>query len=117
MAKEKLFANPKSQKEAITLLAAAGWSARDSQGRLVKDGKPLTMEYLYADKGAERWLTTYQEDLRKVGITLNLRLSSYETLLQLQGEHKFDLVSVGFIRTRSIDSTHRFRRGAPTDTC
>ncbi|MEQ1760180.1 MAG: extracellular solute-binding protein [Vicinamibacterales bacterium] len=94
---------------ALKLLAEAGWSSRDAQGRLVKDGRPLVAEYLYADKGAERWLTTYQEDLRKVGITLNLRLSSYETLLQLQGEHKFDLVSVGWVQGTFPDPEALYR--------
>ena len=51
---------------------------------------------MYADKGAERWLTIYQDDLRKVGITLNLRLVSGETLQQLEGEFNFDFASMGF---------------------
>ena len=28
---------------------------------------PLQIELMYADKGSERWLTIYQNDLRKVG--------------------------------------------------
>jgi len=91
--------NPKNQynpQEALKLLAEAGWSSRDSQGRLVKNGRPFVIEYLYADKGGERWLTIYQEDLRKVGITLNLRLTTGETLYQLTGEWRFDLASMGW---------------------
>jgi microcin C transport system substrate-binding protein len=93
--------NPKNTYDpaaAVKLLAEAGWSTRDAQGRLTKNGRPFEVEYLYGDKGSERWLTIYQEDLRRAGITLNLRLTSYETLLQLQGEHKFDLVSVGWVQ-------------------
>jgi microcin C transport system substrate-binding protein len=92
--------NPKNAYDpdtALKLLAEAGWSGRDSQGRLTKNGQPLSIELLYPDKGAERWLTVYQDDLRKVGIALNLRLISYETLLQLQGEWNFDLVSAGLV--------------------
>src|ERR1044072_4652108 len=66
--------NPKNlydPQQALKLLADAGWSTRDPQGRLTKNGRPFTVEYLYADKGSERWLTIYQEDLRKVGITFN----------------------------------------------
>jgi microcin C transport system substrate-binding protein len=91
--------NPKNAydpQQALNLLADAGWNSRDSQGRLVKNGKPFAFEYIYADKGAERWLTIYQDDLRKVGITLNLRLISYETLVQLVGEWRFDTTSAGF---------------------
>jgi len=89
--------NPYDPQQALKLLAEAGWGTRDSQGRLVKDGRPLTLEYLYADKGSERWLTVYQDDLRKAGITLNLRLISYETLLQLRGEWRFELASYGWV--------------------
>jgi microcin C transport system substrate-binding protein len=93
--------NPKNTYDpetALKLLADAGWNSRDAQGRLSKNGQPLSMEYLYSDKGSERWLTVYQDDLRKVGITLNLRLTSYETLLQLQGERNFDLISTGWVQ-------------------
>jgi microcin C transport system substrate-binding protein len=92
--------NPKNtydQQQALKLLSEAGYNSRDAQGRLVRNGKPLTMEYLYADKGAERWLTVYQDDLRKVGITLNLRLLSYETLVQLRYEWRFELASFGWV--------------------
>jgi microcin C transport system substrate-binding protein len=92
--------NPKNAydpQQALSLLSEAGWKTRDAQGRLVRNGQPFVTEYLYADKGAERWLTVYQDDLRKVGITLNLRLVSYETLLQLRGEFNFSLASVGWV--------------------
>ena len=91
--------NPKNAydpQQALKLLADAGWNSRDAQGRLSKNGQPLTIEYIYADKGSERWLTIYQDDLRKVGITLNLRLISYETLIQLTSEWKFDSAQMGW---------------------
>src|SRR5262249_12931091 len=89
--------NPKNEydpQQALNLLAEAGWKTRDAQGRLTKNGQPLTIEYIYADKGSERWLTIYQDDLRKVGIAFNLRLISGETLIQLTSEWKFDLASM-----------------------
>lgn len=89
--------NPYDPEQALSLLAEAGFNSRDAQGRLVRNGRPLTMEYMYADKGAERWLTVYQNDLRKVGITLNLRLISYETLLQLRYEWRFESASFGWV--------------------
>ena len=60
--------------QASKLLADAGWKDRDSQGRLTKNGQPLQVELLYDNQQSEPYLTTYQEDLRKVGISLNLRL-------------------------------------------
>jgi microcin C transport system substrate-binding protein len=84
---------------ALKLLSSAGWEARDNQGRLLKDGRPFTFELLYSDKGAEKWMTVYQDDLRKVGITMNLRLVTEETRFQLQMERKFDAVSAGWAAT------------------
>ena len=91
--------NPKNlynQQEALTLLADAGWKDRDAQGRLVKNGQPLSLEVLYGSKGNENWLTVYQEALRKVGIGLNLRLVTGETLFKLVMDRNFDMVSMAW---------------------
>ena len=91
--------NPKIQYDpqlALKLLAEAGWTSRDAQGRLVRNGQPLTMELMYANKISEPALTTYQEDLRKVGIGLNLRFLTPETMFQLMGDLKFDMISLGW---------------------
>lgn len=86
--------NPKNlydPQQALKLLADAGWNSRDSQGRLTKNGQPLQIELLYDDKGTEKWLTVYQEDLRKVGIGLNLRLVNPETEFKMLMQRQFDL--------------------------
>jgi ABC-type transport system substrate-binding protein len=95
--------NPNNEKirydpqKAVQLLAEAGWKDRDSSGRLVKNGRPLTFEVIYADKASsERILTPYQEELRKVGITLNLRLVTFETLVKLLDERTFDLCAIAY---------------------
>ncbi|MFN7917191.1 MAG: extracellular solute-binding protein [Vicinamibacterales bacterium] len=91
--------NPKNtfdQQAALALLAEAGWNSRDGQGRLVKNGQPLSLEILYASKGNETWLTVYQEALRKVGIGLNLRLVTGETLFKLVMDRNFDMVSMAW---------------------
>jgi microcin C transport system substrate-binding protein len=97
-----IYENPKNPKTAydpsagLKLLADAGWNTRDGQGRLVNAGRPLIIELLYADKGSERWMTIYQEDLRKAGITLNLRLVTGETLFKLLMQRKFDAVDMAW---------------------
>jgi microcin C transport system substrate-binding protein len=91
--------NPKNEyspETAMTLLAEAGWKERDAQGRLVRNGRPLTAELLYYSKTSEPAFTIYQEDLRKVGITLNLRLVTFETLGRLLDDRQFDLVYIGY---------------------
>ena len=97
-----IYANPSNPKMpydpkgALELLAAAGWKDRDGQGRLVRNGRPLTMELLYSDKQSEPWLTIYQEDLRKVGVGLNLRLVTSETFFSLVMQRRFDVAYMGW---------------------
>lgn len=89
--------NPYDPQAAVSLLAEAGWKDRDSQGRLTKNGKPLVLEMLYDAKSAERFLTVYQQDLQKVGITLNLRLITFETRVKLtHRQRQFELVYQGW---------------------
>ena len=91
-----IYENPNNPKvaydprEAFKLLAEAGWKDRDAQGRLTKNGQPLQVELLYARQVFEPWLTVYQEDLRKVGITLNLRLVTFETAFKLEMQRQFE---------------------------
>ena len=98
-----IYENPKNEKikydpeGALKLLAEAGWKDRDSQGRLVKNGAPLLLDVAYADKeAAERLLTPYQEDLRKVGINLNLKPTTFETLVKWLDDQNFNLLSIAY---------------------
>jgi microcin C transport system substrate-binding protein len=91
--------NPKNDYDpqgALKLLADAGWKDRDAQGRLTKNGQPLALELVYANKGQETWMTVYQEELRKVGIALNLRLVTPETSFKLMMDRNFTLAQAGW---------------------
>jgi len=94
-------ANPRNlcnPQEAFKLLEDAGWKDHDAQGRLVKGGKPLVLQLVH-DIGQERPVAVYQEDLRKVGITLELTAVSFETGVQLvRRDRQFDLAyrGIGF---------------------
>ena len=93
------FENPQNAKtpydpdQATKLLADAGWKDRDAQGRLTKNGQPLQIEMLYDNQQQEVYLTPYQDDLRKVGISLNLRLVTFETGFKLIMQRQFDMTS------------------------
>jgi microcin C transport system substrate-binding protein len=97
-----IYQNPDNPKmtfdpnRAMALFREAGWTERDAQGRLVKGGRPLTVEVLYATQDHEPFLTIYQEDLRRVGIGLNLRLVTPETMFQLVSQRQFDTVVIGW---------------------
>jgi microcin C transport system substrate-binding protein len=54
------------------------------------------MEILYADDASLRFFTIYQEDLQKLGINVNLKKVTFETLVKLLDERKFDLVNISY---------------------
>jgi len=97
-----IYENPNNEKirfdpqTAVRLLADAGWKDRNAQGQLVRNGVPLAVEVLYYSQASERFLTIYQEDLRRVGITLNLRYVTPETAFKLLDERQFGMFSVGY---------------------
>jgi microcin C transport system substrate-binding protein len=82
--------------QALKLLSQAGYTSRDSQGRLTRNGIPLAVELIYGQQDSEKYLTVYQEDLRKVGITLNLRLVTFETMVKLLDDRQFGMVSMAY---------------------
>lgn len=83
--------NKYDPQEALRLLTEVGWNSRDSQGRLVNNDVPLQIELLYTTKTFEPHLTVYQEDLRRVGITMNLRLITPETQFQMINQRRFQM--------------------------
>jgi microcin C transport system substrate-binding protein len=91
--------DPKNEydpQQALKLLADAGWNSRNNQGQLVKNGVPLQIELLYTSQTFEPHLTVYQEDLRNVGINLNLRLITPETQFQMVNERKFQMAHLAW---------------------
>lgn len=97
-----IYENPNNEKvkydpqRGVQLLAEAGWKERNSRGQLIKNGTPMTLEVLYYDRASERFFTIFQEDLRKVGITLNLRYVTPETAFKMLDEFQFDMFSVAY---------------------
>lgn len=77
------------------LLAEAGWRTRNAQGILVKDGKPFVVE-MGIPKPIERFLTPYQQELRKAGIDLQLKFQDPNTLWRNAMERNFSLFFVNW---------------------
>jgi len=92
------YANPGNEviefdlETAQQLLGEAGWTERGRDGVLVKDGRRLELELTYSNSVAERFLTVYQEDCRKVGVQLNLELINWATSYKaVHGDRNFQL--------------------------
>ncbi|MDE3268758.1 MAG: extracellular solute-binding protein [Pseudomonadota bacterium] len=82
--------------QARKLLTAAGYTKINKDGLRVKDGKPLIAEYLYASKNQERYLTIWKEDMRKVGIDIKLRLTTWATLMKHFHSKDFTFMFIGW---------------------
>lgn len=83
---------------AIDLLKAAGWDHRNSEGILEKDGKPFIFEFLISagSKFAEQIATILQENLKEVGIRMEIRKLEWAVFVQRIDERNFDAYTMGW---------------------
>jgi ABC-type oligopeptide transport system substrate-binding subunit len=77
---------------AILLLEEAGWKDKNSQGYRVKDGKVFELELPFTQAGQERYLTIFQEDLKRAGIKLNLKQVDPTTNFKIGNERNFTIL-------------------------
>lgn len=89
--------NPAKAKK---LLRQAGWKDADKNGILEKsiNGKKteLSFEVIYPAASYEKYLTFYQQDLKKAGVKLNIKILEWTTLLRVMNDQKFDTVILGW---------------------
>lgn len=93
-ADDSIKPDPFDPKKALKLLRAAGWSDSDKNGVLdrVINGKKTNMSFTIIVAAAEtvKILTTYKEEAKKVGVSVNIKLVEWQTLLKLKNEGKFE---------------------------
>ncbi len=94
-----VYENPNDPKikfnldSAVSLLAQAGWTQKNSDGYLVKNGKIFELELPFdGGPGQERYLTVFQEDLKKAGVKLNLKQIDGATRFKLGNERNFTIL-------------------------
>ncbi len=75
------------------LLSRAGWTQKNSDGYLTKNGKIFEVELPY-QSGMDRYLTIYQEDLKKVGVKVNLREIDLAYTMKIGSEKNFNLLPI-----------------------
>ena len=88
-------------KEAARLLQAAGWRDKNKDGILEKDFKEGKKDFSFSvlstgDKDTERYLTVFQEDLKKAGIHLSIKVVDWTSLLALMDKKNFDSAMLGW---------------------
>jgi peptide/nickel transport system substrate-binding protein len=90
---------PYDPQRAISLLAEAGWSARNSDGVLTKNGKPFSFT-IVTNQGNEQRIKTaqiIQFRLKKIGIDVKIRVLEWASLLtNYIDPRNFDAVLMGW---------------------
>lgn len=90
---EKLGYDPGRAKE---LLAEAGWKDTGPDGVLLKDGKRMSLNMLWYSALSEKYLTSFQESCKSVGIEIKLERTQPETLWKSLMERKFEIATMGW---------------------
>jgi peptide/nickel transport system substrate-binding protein len=97
---------PYDPKHATDLLAQAGWREKNSDGILVKDGKPFSFTILTNQGNQQRLLTAQiiQQRLRFVGIDVKIRIVEWATFLkEFVDKGNFEVVMLGWNTSQDPD--------------
>lgn len=96
-----VYANPNNEKMeynpelANKLLDEAGWTKRNADGIRVKNGKPFIVEAAIT-KPIERFVTPYQQELRKAGIDLKLKMEDWTSTIKNIDARNFTIFPYGY---------------------
>lgn len=83
-------------KKAGELLAKAGWKDSNKNGTLDKDGQEFIFTLMYSNQDNEKYWTMYKEDLKKAGITMELKYQEWNSFLKAVDDGKFDAIAMGW---------------------
>ncbi len=78
---------------ALKLFKEAGWEIRDQVLVNVETGEPLVFELLIYSPSSERPAIPFQENLKKQGVEMNIRLVDTTQYINRVRERDFDLIS------------------------
>ena len=91
---------PFDPSRAIEILRSLGWEDKDKNGILEKEingrKKEFSFTIIFSNPESEKFLTLYQEDLKKSGIKLSLKVLDWTSFLRLIDDRNFDAVMLGW---------------------
>jgi len=103
---QSIYANPEvkaipfDQKKALSILRANGWKDTDGDQVLDKviNGKktPFSFTILEPNKEFQKYLVTFQQDAKKAGIDVQIKVVEWNTFISLLNERKFEAVRLGW---------------------
>ena len=94
--------------KARALLREAGWSQTDSEGYLIKDGKRFKFTMLERDQSTETILTIYQEVLKRLGIKMDIEITSSSTWFKRVSEYDYDMTWMAWLLPVLVDPEDAF---------
>lgn len=84
------------KEKARELLADSGWKANPSTGYLEKSGEQFVINFLLSSPTMEKFLAIYREDLKDVGIELNVEIKDWAAWAKDMDEFSFDMTWAGW---------------------
>ena len=92
---------------ARALLKLAGWRDKDKNGVLEKkiqgQTRELAFKILFSNPASEKYLTLYQQDLKRAGIQIKLQTLDWASFLRLVRKKQFDAMLLSWSGSIDID--------------
>ena len=87
------------------MLAEAGWKDQNSDGILEKNGRPFRFTIMTNQGNTERIRTAeiIQQNLKAVGIDVNIRVMEWQAFLEQIDKRSFDAIILGWSMSRDPD--------------
>jgi microcin C transport system substrate-binding protein len=80
----------------LSLLKKAGWEVRDRKMTHMETGKAMSFELLLYSPTLERFAIPFQDNLKKLGITMNIRRVDTSQYINRLRTRDFDMISSGY---------------------
>ena len=80
-------------REALSLFEQAGWSLKDGVLRNDETGEPFEFEFIIWSPSTERVVLPLQENLKKMGITMNIALLDSTQFIERLRDGEFEMLS------------------------
>ncbi len=86
----------KQFRKAMALLKEAGWQIKDKKMTYVKTGEKLEFELLIHQPSSERIAIPIQDNLKKLGVSMAIRMVDTSQFVNRMRDRKFDMIARGY---------------------